>query len=213
MLRFALNTNLNGTLNLLTRDSLPLYLTFLRSHTEAGYFRLGQGLINLVMLPIEPFIATTYAEIARTVGQQQYALTRRLLKRVSAISGAWTLAAGGGLALLGWWLVPLLYGQEYAPAYPALLALLVGYGLANSANWNRPLLLALGMPGFPLVVSALAGAVKTGLTFLVTPGGGYVAEAALVSAYLAVSVGIILWRGLSELSRRRRALGAEAAGA
>ena len=205
---FALNTNLQGTVNLVVRDSETLLITWLRSPVEAGYFKIAQGVINLVMLPIEPFIATTYAEISRTIGQKQYALTQSLLKRVSAISGAWTLAAGGGLALLGWWLVPLLYGQEYAPAYPALLALLVGYGLANSANWNRPLLLALGMPGFPLVVAALAGAVKTGLTCLVTPAGGYVAEAALVSAYLAVSVGIILWRGLSELSRRRQSLAA-----
>ena len=94
----------------------------------------------------------------------------------------------------------------------ALLALLVGYGLANSANWNRPLLLALGMPGFPLLVSAVVGLVKTGLTVLVTPSGGYVAESAILSAYLVVSVGIILWRGLGELNRRGQALeAAEAA--
>jgi O-antigen/teichoic acid export membrane protein len=205
---FALNTNLQGTVNLVVRDSETLLITWLRNPVEAGYFKIAQGVINLVMLPIEPFIATTYAEISHTIGQKQYALTQSLLKRVSAISGAWTLAAGGGLALLGWWLVPFLYGAEYAPAYPALLALLVGYGLANSANWNRPLLLALGMPGFPLLVSALVGSVKTVLTFLVTPAGGYVAEAAVVSAYLVVSVGIILWRGLRELSHRRQSLAA-----
>lgn len=212
LVHFAFNTNLQGTVNLIVRDSETLLITWLRSPVEAGYFKIAQGVINLVMLPIEPFIATTYAEIARTIGQQQYALTKRLLKRVSAISGSWTLAAGGGLALLGWWLVPLVYGHKYAPAYPALLALLVGYGLANSANWNRPLLLALGMPGFPLLVSALVGSVKTVLTVLVTPTGGYVAEAAILSAYLAVSVGIILWRGLSELTRRGQMAQAAEAG-
>lgn len=202
---FAVNTNLQGTVNLIVRDSETLLITWLRSPVEAGYFKIAQGVINLVMLPIEPFIATTYAEIAHTVGQKQYALTQRLLKRVSAISGGWTLLAGGGLALFGWWLVPLLYTQKYAPAYPALLALLVGYGLANSVNWNRPLLLALGMPGFPLLVSAVVGLVKTVLTLTLTPSGGYVAEAAILSAYLAISVGIIMWRGLGELSRRRQA--------
>jgi O-antigen/teichoic acid export membrane protein len=86
MLRFAINTNLNGTLNLLTRDSLPLYLTFLRSLEEAAYFRLGQGLINLVMLPIEPVIWPTYTEITNTIVRRQWETTKRLLKRVSTIA-------------------------------------------------------------------------------------------------------------------------------
>ncbi len=210
LVHFALNTNLQGTVNLVVRDSETLLITWLRGPAEAAYFKIAQGVINLVMLPIEPFIATTYAEIARTIGQRQYALTRRLLKRVSTISGAWTLAAGGGLALLGGWLIPLLYTQKYAPAYPALLALLVGYGLANSANWNRPLLLALGMPGFPLLVSVLVGSVKTALTVVWTPSGGYVMEAAILSAYLVVTVGILIWRGLHELHLRGQTADASA---
>ena len=59
-------------------------------------------------------------------------------------------STGLGLALLGWWLIPAVYGAGYAPAYPAVVILLVGYGFANIFQWNRPLLLALGMPSFPL---------------------------------------------------------------
>jgi O-antigen/teichoic acid export membrane protein len=199
---FAMNTNLQGTINLVVRDSEALLVTWLRNPVEAGYYKIAQGVINLVMLPIEPFIATTYAEITRTVSQRLYKLTRRLLKRVSLIAAGWTLAAGGGLALLGWWLIPFLYGQEYAPAYLAALALLVGYGFANILNWNRPLLLALGRPGYPLAVSALAGAGKTVLTVLITPIGGYVAEASILSAYLVTSVSVIVWRGMRELRQR-----------
>jgi O-antigen/teichoic acid export membrane protein len=119
LLRFALSTNLNGTVNLIARDSETLLIAFLRSPVEAGYYRIALTLINLVMLPIEPLISTTYAEISRTVSRREWSLTRRVLKRVSAISAAWTFLAGGVMAGLGWLIIPLLYSPEYSPAYPS----------------------------------------------------------------------------------------------
>ncbi len=202
MSRFAISTNLQGTVNLVARDSETLLIGYLRSPVEAGYYKIALGLINLVMIPIDPFIATTYSEIAFTIARRQWVETKRVLKRVSAIAGGWTLAAGSGLALTGYWLIPLLYGVEYRPAYPAALLLLVGYGFANILYWNRQLLLAFGMPAFPLKISALAGAVKTALTFGLVPVYGYLVEAAILSSYFVVSITIIAWRGIGELKQR-----------
>jgi len=153
------------------------------------------GAINLVTLPIDPFIAPTYRELTRTIAERNFDLTRRILKRVSIIAGTWTLAAGGGMALLGYWLVPLMYGAEYRPAYPALVLLLVGYGFANILQWNRPLLLALGKPAFPIKSAAITGSIKTLLTFIIVPVCGYLAEAAILSGYFLSSVGLNVWRG------------------
>jgi O-antigen/teichoic acid export membrane protein len=194
-----LSTNLQGTVNLIVRDSETLFITALRSPAEAGYFKIALGVINLVMLPIEPFISTTYAEITRTIARNERKLTRSLLKRVTGIAGVWTLAAAGFLIIGGFWLIPFLYGAEFSPAYPAVIILLVGYGCANVVNWNRPLLLALGMPGYPLKVSAWVGLVKTALTLAILPAWGYLAEAALVSSYLVITVGLNVLRGLREL--------------
>jgi O-antigen/teichoic acid export membrane protein len=69
--------------------------------------------------------------------------------------------------------------------------------VANIANWNRPLLLALGRPNYPLVVSAVVGAVEVALIFLLVPEGGYLVGAAIVSAYFVVS---ITWTALYGLS-------------
>ncbi len=202
MFGFSINTNLNGTVNLLVRDSELLLIGLLRSKTEVGYFRIARTVINLVMMPIEPFIGPTYTEITRTIAGGEWEITRRLLKRVSAISGAWTLSTALGLALFGWWLIPLVYGGEYAPAYPALLILLVGYGFANILQWNRPLLLALGMPSFPLKVMALAGLAKTALSFSLVPFYGYLAEAVLLSAYFVTHISVIVARGLREIGKQ-----------
>ncbi len=204
MLRFALSTNFNGTVNLVVRDSEILFVAGLCSTTQAGYFRLAYGLINLVMMPIDPFVGPTYAEITRTIVQRQWQVTRQLLKRVSLISAAWTLSAGLGLMLFGRWLIPFMYGQGTEPTYPAVLLLLVGYGFANIFQWNRPLLLALGMPGYPLKVSAATGVIKTVLTVTLVPAFGYLAEAAILSAYFLSSIGWILGRGIREMDKRIR---------
>ena len=194
--RFMLSTNLNGTVNLLVRDNIPLYIGYFLSRTEVGYFKFALTLINLIKLPIEPFIWPTYAEITRTIAQKHWDATKRLLKQVSSIAGVWTLLTGGGLILLGWWLIPLVFGAKYAPSYPAAVILMVGYGVANVLNWNRPLLLALGQPRYPLFVSAVVGAVELALFFWLVPQTNYLVASAIFSAYLAVSVLWMVWRGL-----------------
>ncbi len=199
---FSLNTNLNGTVSLVVRDSAPLFLAAFASQVEVGYFKLALSLVSLVTLPIEPFIWPTYAEITGTIARAQWDATRRLLKRVSAIAAAWTLSAGGVLAALGWWLIPLVYGTDAAPVYPATVILLIGYGVANILHWNRPLLLALGKPSYPLMVAILVGAAQIALIFILVPAYGYLGMAALLSAYLVISIGLVAWRGITEINRR-----------
>jgi O-antigen/teichoic acid export membrane protein len=199
---FALNTNLNGTVNIFVRDNIPLYIATLTSTVGVGYFRIAYSLTNVLMTPVDPFISPTYTEITRTIAEKNYTLTRQLLRRVSSLIAVWVAMAGGFIALFGWWLIPLLYGKQYAPAYPAAVLLLIGYGVANIFSWNRPLLLALGKPTFPLVVATAVGAVELALIFRLVPIYGYIAAAAILSGYLFVSVGINVWRGLIEIKQR-----------
>ncbi len=199
LVRFAINTNLHGTVNLLVRDSEPLFINALLSPVQGGYYNIASRLINLVLIPVDPLIAPTYTELIGTITRREWQATRRLLRRVSGLAAAWVLLAGGGLALVGWWLIPFLYTPAAAPAYPAFLILLAGYGFASIFPWDRPLLLAFGISGFPLVVMAGVGLVKTLLTLTLTPSAGYLGEAALLSGFFVVSIGIVVWRGLSEL--------------
>ena len=202
ILRFAFSTNLNGTVNLFARDNIRLYLALFLSNAQVGYFRLAASLINLMMLPIEPFIWPTYSEITRTIAQRQWDATRKLLRQVSMIGGMWTLLAGGGLVALGWWIIPILYGPDMAPAYPGVLILLLGYAFANILNWNRPLLLALGHPAYPLIVAAICGVIEVLLIFFLVPGRNYLIGAAIFSAYLAISISWNALHGLSILKRK-----------
>lgn len=199
---FGLNTNLNGTVNLFVRDNIPLYMSLLLGTTEVGYMNIAMKLITPILLILDPLIWPTYVEITSSVAAKQWGETRRLLKRVSLIAGSVVGTLGGGLALVGWWLIPTFYGMDASPAYPALLILLVGYGVANVLQWNRPLLLALGQPHIQVFASALVGVVELALIFWLVPIYGYLMMAVILSGYFVVSIGIIVWRGLAEINRQ-----------
>ena len=202
---FALNTNLNGTVNLIFRDNIPLYLGFLLSATAVGYFSLALGLIPTVTLILDPFIAPTYSEISRTVAKLEWETTLRLLRRVTALAGGIVLAVTGFWALLGWWLIPFIYKAQARPVYPLLLILLLGYGFAGIFQWNRSLMLSLGRPGYPVLVSILAGVIELALVLFLVPRYGYLSMAAVLSGYFIVSIGLISLRGILEVRRRQLA--------
>jgi O-antigen/teichoic acid export membrane protein len=170
--------------------------------TEVGYFKIAFGLINLILLPLEPFLWPTYAEITRTIAQEDWGATRRLLRRVSLMTAALVTLIGGGLALTGRWLIPFLYGAAAAPAYPLLLILLAGYGFASIFQWNRPLFLALGKPSYPLLIALLCGLVELTLLFTLAPRYGYLMVAGILAGYFVVSIGWLAARGWWELRRR-----------
>jgi O-antigen/teichoic acid export membrane protein len=206
--RFALSSNFSATVNQVARDSEELWIAYFLSPLEAGFYKTALSVINLVLLPINPFISTTYPEISSQAGKKEWPKLRGLLKKVTTISGAWTISVSLFLLIFGWWLIPFVYGAEFAPTTPVALVLLIGFSFANVFYWNRPLLLALGLPTYPLKVSALAGAAKVGLSFLLVPTLGYLAQAGLLSAFFLVTVGLNVWRGLKEIGQKEAIQGA-----
>ena len=216
MIRFALNSNFSGTVTILARDSEVLWVSYFFDTTVAGYFKVALAVINLMVMPITPFISTTFPEMARHVAKKQWGRLKQLLGRVTIISATWTGAVAVGLVLFGrqvlfspWTLFGrtiYIYKADYAPAYGVLLVLLIGFGMANVFFWDRSLLLSFGKAELPLRVSFFAMLGKVLLAFLIVPVLGYLAEAALFSAYFLVSVGFLVIFGLAEI-RKRESLG------
>jgi len=197
---FALSTNLSATLNLVVRDNEILWIAYFLSPYASGLYGVALAIINLVMVPITPFINTTYPELSRCIAEKNWPRLRRLLRQVTLIAGGFTGVVGVGLALFGPWLLTLYgKGPGFVAAYPALLVLLVGFGSANTLFWNRSLLLAFNLPGYPFRVMLVCGLVKVLLAFWVVPAFGFTGEAVLLSAYFVVSVGLIARHGLRQI--------------
>lgn len=201
ILRFSVTTNVSGTINMVIRDSEVLWVGFFLSTVEAGYYKFALGIMNILAMPVAPLINTTFPEISKAIARKEWQPLKALLRKTALLSSVWTLGCLAGVLLFGRWLLGLLKDGLYLPAYPAILILFVGYGMANILFWNRPLLLSFGLPQYPMKVTGFVGAIKTALMFVLVRPLGYLAQAALLSAYFFFTVGWIVWRGLTEIRR------------
>jgi hypothetical protein len=52
------------------------------------------------------------------------------------------------------------------------------------------------------MVSLVCGLVELALIFSLVPRLGYLALAAILSAYFVISIGVTVWRGLAEINYR-----------
>ena len=211
ILQFTVSTNISSTINLLARDGELLWVGALLSPIYAGYYKTAMTVINMVLTPVNPLIDTTYPEMNRAIIAKQWDRVKSLLRKITTLSGLWTAAAFVGLLFLG---KPLLFHEinilglsfqifkeEYLPAYNVIMTLMVGYGIANVLFWNRTLLLTFSEANYATTVSFWTMLAKMFLTIIFVPRGPYITEAVLLSAYLAVSVLIMTFRGLYNLQK------------
>jgi O-antigen/teichoic acid export membrane protein len=202
MARFALSTNLTGTLTLVTRDSEVLWLGALTSPLQVGYYKVALAILNIVLIPVQPLISTTYREVAREVATRRWENVRYLLRSGSLIAAAYSLAAAGGLAVFGVWVVSL-WGSEFLPeSYLALLVLLPGVVVVSVFYWNRSVLLPLGLPEYPTKVTLAAAVAKVGLILLLVPRLGAVGMAISLGSFFIGSAVLLVWKTLREIQRK-----------
>jgi len=102
------------------------------------------------------------------------------------------LVACVGMAVIGEWLIVLMFGAPYVPAYPALLALLPGlFGLCY-ASILRLDLLGKQRPGALSIMMGLAVLLNLVLNLVLIPPLGIVGSGIASSiAYLAVAVAML----------------------
>ncbi len=223
LVQFAVSTNFSGTINLIARDSEVTWVGLFFNTTVVGYFKTALSIITLIVMPINPLITTTYPEITRAFSSRNWSRLRSLLQKVSLLAAGWTGAVIVGLVLVGrqvlfqpWTIFGRtfqVYDSEFAPALGVLMVLMIGFGWANIFFWNRPLMLAQGKAGLALRVGFWSMLAKVSIAMLVfvllprlgLPRPGYIMEAALLSGYFLLSVGVLVWSGLREIDRAEAA--------
>ncbi len=105
------------------------------------------------------------------------------------------------MILFGQLAIRIYSGADYLAAYPALVALTIGLVFNYMLFWNRPLLLSLGLPEFPIYATLAAGIIKLALSFWLVPRYGIAAAGALLSFYYIASVGAMVWRGVHKIKQ------------
>ena len=201
LIRFAFSSNISATIIKIFRESELIWVGLFLDTTAVGYYRVAYTIVHFLSIPADPLISTTFPEINRLVVDKAWQRLKDFLRKITTLSLAYNLALGLGLVLFGRWIILIYSGEQYLAAYPALVALTVGLVFNYILFWNRPLLLSLGLPEFPIYVTLIVGLLKLGLSFLLVARYGIIAAGALLSFYYIASVGIMVWRGLKEIKR------------
>jgi O-antigen/teichoic acid export membrane protein len=199
--RFALSTNISGTLNLITRDSDELWLGAFTSPLQAGFYKIAKAILNVILIPVSPLIQTTYKEVATEIANRRWVNVRYLLRSGSLISAAWTIPASLGLVIFGRWVVGL-YGSNFLPtSYISLLIMLVGGAAVNIFYWNRSVLLPLNLPEFPTKVHFVGAVLKVIGIVLLVPQFGALGMSALLSAFFLFTSLVLVFKALQTISK------------
>jgi len=204
LIRFAVSSNVSATIIKIFRESEILWVGFFLSTTAAGYYRVAYTLAGFLANVSDPLIASTFPEINRLVVQGAWTRLKDFLRKVTSLSLAYNIAIAIGFVLFGKWMISIYSGERYLSAYPAMIALVIGLAFNYTLFWNRPLLLSLGLPEYPIKVTLIVGIVKIALAFVLVPRFGIVAAGALLSFYYVASVGIMAWRGMREVRANGR---------
>lgn len=199
--RFAFSSNISATIIKLFRESELIWVGFFLDTTAVGYYRVAYTIVHFLAIPADPLIATTFPEINKLAVEKTWNKLKSFLKKVTAFSFAYNSLLGAGLILFGQWVIRIYSGADYLDAYPALVALTIGLVFNYILFWNRPLLLALGLPEFPVYVTLAAGIIKLALSFWLVPMYGVVAAGGLLSFYYIASVGLMVLRGLQKIKQ------------
>lgn len=202
LIRFAVSSNISATIIKIFRESELLWAAFFLPTSAVGLYSVAYAIVSFIAIPADPLIAATFPEINRLVVQKAWARLKDFLRKITALSLAVNLALGSGFILFGHWIILLYSGAEFLEAYPALVALTMGLVFNYTLFWNRPLLLSLGLPEFPIWVTLAAGLGKALLAFWLIPKYGIVAAGALLSYYYIASVGVMVLRGMKEIQMR-----------
>lgn len=211
LFRFALSTNLSGTINLATRDSDILWLSALSNPLQVGYYKVAKAFMNVLLVPVTPLISTTYREVAREVAAKGWKNVRYLLRSGTLISAIWTIPASLILVIFGPFLVQI-YGADFQPAYPVVLILLAGVIIANLLYWSRSVLLPLGMPDYPTKVGFVAAVIQIAGMLIFVPEHGATMMALTLTGFFMINSLTLLWKTLREIGRAENQQGAGALG-
>jgi O-antigen/teichoic acid export membrane protein len=197
--RFAFSSNISATIIKIFRESELIWVGLFLDTTAVGYYRVAYTITHFLAIPADPLIATTFPEINRLAVEKAWGKLKSFLKKVTAFSFAYNIFLGICLILFGRWVISIYSGDEYLNAYPALVALTIGLVFNYILFWNRPLLLALGLPQFPVYVTLIVGLIKLALSFVLVEKYGVVAAGALLSFYYIASVGMMVLRGIKRI--------------
>jgi O-antigen/teichoic acid export membrane protein len=200
---FGINIVGINFVNFFNRRSGDLLIGYFLGPVALGYYSVGYRVLRLV----SRLVTTISGEVVFPTFSRLRADPERLraaFYTATQLTGLVSIPVFVSIAVLAPGLVPVLFGDQWAPSIP-VMQILAFIGILQSVFFfNRAVIMASGRPGWALALTAVSGVANV-VAFSIAVHWGIVAVAAafVIRAYVLSPLPILAVRRLIGLSLRR----------
>jgi O-antigen/teichoic acid export membrane protein len=187
--RFAIRVNLTSSLAAAWGPVARLVVGGLLGPASAAFYRVAATLSDSAQKPTDLLSRAFYPEVMRLDPTSKRPW--KLMLRGAALAAMFGIVAVLLVAVAGEWLIRLMFGDDFTPAYPVLIVLVVAPLLAMISFPFEPMLYALGRSAAPLKARIVGTIVYFALVAPLSWQFGVKGAAAAFVAGMAVFVGLL----------------------
>jgi O-antigen/teichoic acid export membrane protein len=181
---FGLKTHLGETVDYLINRSDTFFVNYFLGEASVGYYSVALSAELLWYIP-NSVIAILYPRLSANADN-----SLSIAQRVCRITVFITYLPAFAVMAAAHWLVPVFYGQAFAPAIIPLIIVLPGIASLSISKTLKTFLYSEGKPQYGAIASFIAYGVDIVLNLLLIP------RYHLAGAAMAVCISYILYAGL-----------------
>lgn len=201
---FIFYTNIESSVKIL-RELDVFIIKLLLSAEAVGIYRVARRLGDTMAIAIDPFFQAIYPELARFAAEKNMQGFKTLMLRSSLLVGGFSFVVFLGFLALGQWFINLVFGPEYAQAYPLAVICILAMVVWALAQPLSPALYTLGHLRHVYYVHLITALSYLALLYAMTFQWGILGAAlALLVFYMlwALSMAVICYKKIHKDSQR-----------
>ncbi|AKB41525.1 flippase [Methanosarcina mazei] len=181
---FGFYVVLANSIGMINTQVDSLMIGYFMDEASVGYYAVAIIFMQGVLLLPQAVQSVTTPSIATYYGKGGFYNIRQLLKKTMSNVFAIVICISLILAIFGKFLIPLLFTEEFLPAYLPMLILLIGYSIYATYASIGGCLSSIGRVQMVFKIDAICAGLNTVLNFALIPQFGLIGAASATSISL-----------------------------
>ena len=190
---FGFYVVLANSISMINTQIDSLLIGHFMNETEVGYYAVAVVLIQGITLLPSAVQKVSGPIIASYHGKKEYENIKNVIKKTLVKTFLITIFLSTLLAILGKFLIGILFTEEFLPAYIPLLILLIGYSIYAPLISVGGALSNIGKVNILFRIDALCALMNTILNIILIPKFGIIGAASATSLSLMITVVVNLY--------------------
>lgn len=187
VLKFVINTNLNGTINKISKHIDQVLISSLINLEASGIYRIIKMSSQAMGAISDPIYHVIYPDIVDLVNKKKSVALFSSLKKYTLISFLFSAIVFIGLILFGEFFITLLFSTAYLEGINALYVYVVGLLLGLVFSYAQPLMLAFELEYIALKINIINAITYLLMLFFLTKYFGIIGSACSFLIYIILS--------------------------